>query len=202
MKRIIIPAIMLFMSLLMLSPASAGSDPLPAVCYPDPSLQYQKYGNNQTEILYEPDLSVNCPMYLGEIVSPGVVTQVIYGVERQYKNTSEIETVVSFTRDAAYVSGQNFGGPYYSLGGGVDITGTTLGSHYRYRVYTLVQGYFYDAAAPDHMGSSFNIGFYSQWVDGPDQLQVRFNGADELVSEEREPTVLQTSTQLTNGQSR
>lgn len=163
---------------MFLSVAIVTADYYPADCVPELFFEYQAWGDNQTEILFNPQLSTNCyPMVGNDMQHYYELSSISLKLERKsltYDTKNwQVDTVFETTYDALEVAIQDFGGVYYALGGGVDITGKTVGEYYEYRMRATTTGWVSFSVLPPFIATdSFGDTFTTDWIPGPHSVQV------------------------------
>jgi hypothetical protein len=196
MKRICITLAVLSLLTVLAMPAAAQN--LPTVNTPDecqPGLYIDAHTDSYgTTLLYNPSLSVNCPLFSGSWLShESELIYIMYWVEHQHRPSinhpwdSDILLSYLLQYHEIYALG---GSPYYNLGGGHAINGATIGHYHRYRLAVHVVGYTADSPnIPNNIEGKFDQIFYSSWLYGPDSVEVApifENRPDEWVPERRD----------------
>ena len=174
MNRLLIPLIAIGILFAALAPISADADL--GACTPDPHLEYQHYGDNQVEILFSPRLSIDCHLYDGiSWGNPGNAIELqvynlwVYHAER-VGQTDEwvVNKVFHSSYNSVEIAGLTSAAPYYGLGGGVEITGASIGANHRYRVQVILHGRF----SPYTLDEDFANFYEGEWIPGPDVIEV------------------------------
>lgn len=184
MTRFLIPFIALAMLFAALTPVSAGD--VPPECIPDPTITFHHDDNGLVSLLFDPRLSTDCLMYEGVWPYPGelgvqdpnkpyevvLMSIVIYHHERiGQTDTWDVEEVYYEAGiNGPYIAALDFGDPYYSLGGGVNITGHTLAVNNCYEFLVMLGGVTRNDLTGDD--ERFEHEYRSECVSGPDTVQV------------------------------
>lgn len=168
---------MIVICTLLVAASATTADYYPADCIPDPSITYTEDEHGPI-LWYNPQLSMDCvPVTGNDMLHYYELASITYRVERQtrlvgssYWGTPDVLITQVRVGPELYVLD---GGPYYSLLGGINITGESVGEYYRYRLVVTTDGYVASMAGPPYIVvDSFGDTFATDWIPGPDEVEV------------------------------